>query len=144
MLSRRIRQLCFAAAAAAGIFSGSALALEPVNPQPAQPLTFTHPAYSKVTPETAREMMAEGAVVIDVREPDEFASGHVRGAVNVPLSVLRPGMKLEAAPSFDQKVLVQCRSGVRAERAARILIETGYQHVYNMYGTLQWHYELVR
>ena len=52
------------------------------------------------------------------------------------------GAKLTAVPDFDQKVLVHCRSGVRAENAARILISTGYKHVYNMYGTLQWPYKL--
>ena len=42
------------------------------------------------------------------------------------------------------KVLVICRSGVRAEKASRILVESGYKHVYNMYGTSQWPYGLVR
>lgn len=130
-------------AISAALSSGAA-ALEPVSPQPSQPLTYTNPAYAKVTPETAKKMMAEGVVVIDVREPQEFAEGHVQGAVNVPLSTFHPGMRLEAAPDFNQKVLVQCRSGVRVERAAKILIESGYKHIYNMYGTMQWPYELVR
>ena len=134
----------FSVAAVAAALSSGALALEPVMPQPAQPLTFQHPAYAKVTPDVAKKMMEEGVVVIDVREPDEYASGHVKGAVNVPLSTFHPGMRLEAAPDLNQKVLVQCRSGVRVERAARILVESGYKHIYNMYGTLQWPYELVR
>ena len=128
---KKIMTQAISAAALSAALSSGAAALEPVSPQPSQPLTYANPAYAKVTPETAKKMMAEGVVVIDVREPQEFAEGH-------------PGMRLEAAPDFNQKVLVQCRSGVRVERAAKILIESGYKHIYNMYGTMQWPYELVR
>lgn len=123
---------------------GIACAQEPVDPQPAKPLTYVHPSYHKVTPDVAKKMMEEGVVLIDVREPDEFAEGHVKGAVNVPMSVLKPGMKLKAVPNFEDKVLVQCKSGVRAENASKILIETGYKNVYNAYGTSQWEYGLVK
>ena len=134
---------------------GIACAQEPVDPQPAKPLTYVHPSYHKVTPDVAKKMMEEGVVLIDVREPDEFAEGHVKGAVNVPMSVLKPGnnpfklslkpgMKLNAVPNLNDKVLVQCKSGVRAENASKILIETGYKNVYNAYGTSQWKYGLVK
>lgn len=120
-----------------------AQALEPVDPQPAVPLTFEDPAYQKVVPEVAREMIADGVVVIDVREPIErLKEGFIKGSVNIPLGQLKKGARLTVAPDFDQKILVYCRSGVRAERAARILISTGYRHVYNMYGTSQWPYGL--
>lgn len=125
-------------AVAAALSMGVAVAQEPVDPQPAQPLTYSHPAYHKVTPEVAKQMMNEGVVLIDVREADEFAEGHVKGAVNVPLSTFKPGMKLEAVPNLESKVLVQCKSGVRAEKAAKMLVESGYKHVYNAYGTSQW------
>ena len=49
----------------------------------------------------------------------EFAEGHVQGAVNVPLSTFHPGMRLEAAPDFNQKVLVQCRSGCASNAPLR-------------------------
>ena len=123
----------------------NAHALEPVEPQPAVPLTFTNQAYQKVVPAEALKMIKEGVVVIDVRNPIErLTEGYIKGSVNVPLSSssLKSGAKLTAVPDFDQKVLVHCRSGVRAENAARILISTGYKHVYNMYGILQWPYKL--
>lgn len=122
----------------------AAPALEPVDPQPATPLTYSNPAYQKITPEVARQMMEHGVVVIDVRSPEEYAAGHIAGSVNVPLPSLRPGTVLEAQPDFEQPVLVHCRSGVRAEQAAQILVESGYRHVYNMYGTMQWPYGLVQ
>ena len=68
---------------------GIACAQEPVDPQPAKPLTYVHPSYHKVTPDVAKKMMEEGVVLIDVREPKEFAEGHVKGAINVPLSVFK-------------------------------------------------------
>lgn len=60
------------------------------------------------------------------------------------MSVLKPGMKLKAVPNLNDKVLVQCKSGVRAENASKILIETGYKNAYNAYGTSQWKYGLVK
>lgn len=125
------------------LLSGAAFALEPVEPQPATPLTFENPAYQKVVPAQAREMIKEGVVVIDVRNPIErLTEGYIKGSVNVPLPSLKVGAKLTAAPDFNQKILVHCRSGVRAENASKILVQTGYKHVYNMYGILQWPYEL--
>lgn len=125
------------------LLSGSAFALEPVEPQPATPLTFENLAYQKVVPAQAREMIKEGVVVIDVRNPIErLTEGNIKGSVNVPLSSLKVGAKLTAAPDFNQKILVHCRTGVRAENASKILVQTGYKHVYNMYGILQWPYEL--
>ena len=127
-----------------GLAAGAAQALEPVNPQPAMPLTFKHPAYQKGTPEVARQMIEDGVVVLDVRNPVErLKEGYIAGSYNVSLQALKPGARLAFAPDLDQKILVHCRSGVRAEQAAKILVQTGYRHVYNMYGTLQWPYGLV-
>ncbi len=140
----RFAKAGFAAIMTAVLSINVACALEPVDPQPATPLTYSNPAYHKVTPDVAKKMMEEGAVLIDVRNPEEFASGHVKGAVNVPLEKFKVGMRLEAVPNVNDKVLVQCRSGVRAERASKILIESGYKNVYNAYGTMQWKYGLVK
>ncbi|MDY5201106.1 MAG: rhodanese-like domain-containing protein [Sutterella parvirubra] len=142
----RLRHAALALSLAAGLLVGQAHALEPVNPQPATPLTYSNPPYHKITPQVAKKMMEEGNVVIlDVRNPDEIrAEGKIKGSVNVPLGELRPGVKLQAAPDLNQKILVHCRSGVRAEKASQILIETGYKDVYNFYGTMQWPYELVK
>ena len=127
-----------------GSFSSALWAAEPVSPQPATPLTYENPAYHKVVPAQAREMMRKGVVVIDVRMPVErLKEGFIKGSVNVPLPYLKPGAVLSAQPDLNQPVLVHCRSGVRAEAASKILIETGYKHVYNMYGTLQWPFGLL-
>lgn len=84
----------------------NAHALEPVEPQPAVPLTFTNQAYQKVIPAEALKMIKEGVVVIDVRNPIErLTEGYIKGSVNVPLSSLKSGAKLTAVPDFDQRSL---------------------------------------
>lgn len=137
-------RISFVSAVVGSLFlAAPAFALEPVEPQPATPLTFENPAYQKVVSSEALQMINEGVVVIDVRNPIErLTEGFIPGSVNVPLPVLKVGAKLTVVPNFNQKVLVHCRSGVRAENASKILVATGYKHVYNMYGILQWPYDL--
>ncbi len=138
-------KLIFTASALAFLLGGCAAQaqLEPVEPQPASPLTYTHPSYHKVTPDVALQMMKNGVPVIDVRSPDEYQQGHIAGSINVPLDTLKLGTILEAQPDITKPLLVHCRSGVRAEQASKILVESGYQQVYNMYGTLQWPYGFI-
>ena len=71
----------------------------------------------------------EGAVLIDVREPDEFESGHISGAVNLPLSKIR-------SISFDKNVplFLYCLRGSRSMSAASILKKMGYLHVKSIGG----------
>lgn len=117
--------------------------IEPVDPQPASPLFFQHDSYHKVTPDVAKALMELGFKVIDVREVDEYQQGHIKGSINVPLSTMEEGMILEAVPNLNEPILVHCRSGVRAENASKILVNSGYKYVFNMYGILQWPYDLV-
>lgn len=71
-----------------------------------------------ITPERARELMAHGAVLVDIREPDEHAREKIAGARNLPLS------KLGATPTAatpGQTVLFHCKSGMRTQNAAGAL-----------------------
>ncbi len=74
------------------------------------------------------ELIQNGAQIIDVRTPGEFSHGHVRGAINIPLSDL-PG-KLSKIKK-DKPVITCCASGSRSASAARILKSEGYTQVYN-------------
>ncbi|HEV7127458.1 MAG TPA: rhodanese-like domain-containing protein [Ktedonobacterales bacterium] len=83
-----------------------------------------------ITPAELRQQQsaAEAPTIIDVRGPSEFASGHVLGALNIPLSQL--AKKLKKIPR-DQLVVTYCnmhhRGESRGERAALLLREGGYQ-----------------
>jgi hydroxyacylglutathione hydrolase len=90
-----------------------------------------------IAPEHAPTWVHEhDAFVLDVREPDEFAAGHVPGAVSIPQAEL--ALHLEEIPS-QRAVLVACRSGLRSLASARFLKGMGYERVANLNrGTLGW------
>lgn len=77
-------------------------------------------------------------VIVDVRTNDEYESGHIKGAVNVPVSEIK-----SIDISKDKKIVVYCRSGSRSNTAAKELIKLGYEKVYDMGGINNWEFELV-
>jgi hydroxyacylglutathione hydrolase len=77
------------------------------------------------------EILPDDAVVVDVREPAEYAHGHVPGAINIPQSDL--ALRLDELPR-DQPVYTICRSGMRSLRAAQFLKQVGYDRVTNVRG----------
>jgi len=74
-------------------------------------------------------------LLIDVRTPEEFASGHIDGSVNIPVEEM-PG-RLDEIPG-DAPIVVYCRSGNRSATAARILKNDGYAPVYDLGGIQDW------
>jgi hydroxyacylglutathione hydrolase len=82
------------------------------------------------------ERRAPEAMVLDVREPEEYAHGHVPGAVNLPQAEL--ATRLEEVPR-DHPLLVICQSGYRSLRAAQFLRQTGFAEVASVKGgTAAW------
>lgn len=79
-----------------------------------------------------RGLVESGAVIVDVREENEFANGHIKGALNVPLSQLRERM---ADIPKDVPVYVHCRSSQRSYNAVMALQGNGYENVYNIAGS---------
>lgn len=74
--------------------------------------------------------------LVDVRTPEEFASGHIPGAVNIPLNAL--AARLKDVPA-DQPVIVVCATGSRSRSAASAFKRAGYAEVYNLQGgTMRW------
>lgn len=79
---------------------------------------------------------APNMVVLDVREPYEFAEGHVPGAILLPLSSLE--QRIDEVPEGDP-IYVICRSGNRSQEASEILVENGVKNVVNVDGgMLAW------
>lgn len=70
-------------------------------------------------------------VIIDVREPFEFAMGHVKGALNIPPSKLMSGAPKLEGVAKDAEIIVYCRSGARSAVAMNILDKLGYTNVVN-------------
>lgn len=79
------------------------------------------PKVDDVTPEDALERRRHGAVLLDVREADEWAAGHAPDAIHVPLSEVSDAISRFA----DQEVLTVCRSGGRSAKAAEALAQAG-------------------
>jgi rhodanese-related sulfurtransferase len=79
----------------------------------------------------ARKHLVAGALVVDVRTPEEFQRGHVLNAVNIPL----PELEESAPRRLEDKsrvLLVHCLAGVRSAAAKRQLKGMGYSHVFNL------------
>lgn len=79
----------------------------------------------------AQRLQQEGAQLIDVREPSEFAAGHAKGARNIPLNQL--ANRLSELHS-SRPVLVICQSGSRSQTAQKLLQRQKIEHVLNVRG----------
>ncbi len=79
----------------------------------------------------AARYLAQGAMIVDVRNPGEFEQRHVPGAINLPLSGL-PASVLERIPDKQQPLLLHCLGGGRSAVAQRLLRANGYRYAYNL------------
>lgn len=84
---------------------------------------------------TAREQVARGAFLLDVRTPEEFAEGHLPGATNVSVQTLAG--RLDEVPK-DRPIVLYCRSGKRSARAAEILRNAGHEEVFDLGAMSNW------
>jgi phage shock protein E len=89
---------------------------------------------TKVDGAAARKLVASGALLLDVRTPEEYASGHIAGATNLPVDDVRAkaGTLTKGNP-----VVVYCRSGHRSRMAAAALLQAGFQ-VYDLGAMSNW------
>lgn len=83
----------------------------------------------------AEARATDSAVLIDVRTPDEFAEGHIEGAVNIPLDRIGHA---RVAPTTAAPLFVYCASGARSDRACRELARRGYTAARNIGGIGRW------
>jgi len=91
---------------------------------------------TECTPQAAQARLADGGVLLlDVREPDEYAAGHLAGAINIPRGVLEFRLSGDAAlADTGRPVLVYCKTSGRAALAARVMQEMGFADVTSMAG----------
>lgn len=100
--------------------------------------------YEQITPAEAKALMdsEKDYVILDVRTPEEFAAGHISGAVLIPDYEI--GDKAESVlPDKDQLILVYCRSGRRSKNAASELVTLGYTNIKEFGGINDWEYGTV-
>lgn len=84
----------------------------------------------------ARKLISDGARLIDVRSPAEFADGHLPNAVNIPLQILP--QHLSTLEPKDKPIVLYCRSGNRSGQAASILKDAGFSAVHNLGAMSKW------
>ena len=100
-------------------------------------------SYQQITQAEAKEMMdTQEVVILDVREQHEYDSGHIPGAVLLPVGTITEDTAAAVIDELDTVVLVYCRSGNRSKTASQALADLGYTNVYEFGGINDWPYEV--
>lgn len=86
--------------------------------------------------QSARDLVASGATLLDVRTPHEFVAGHLEGAKNIPLRDL--AARLGELGNKDLAIVVYCRSGRRSAEAAALLSTHGFAYVRDLGSMDNW------
>ena len=89
-----------------------------------------------ISSDAARRHVQGGALLLDVRMPDEFAGGHIDNAVNIPL--LQLGGRLADVGEKNHPVVVYCQAGGRSMQAKLLLEANGFEQVYDLGGIGRW------
>ena len=101
--------------------------------------------YTSITMEDAKEIFQEKGdyLIVDVRRADEFAEGHILGAINIANEDIVSAEPAEL-PDKDQMIYVYCRSGNRSKQASAKLAAMGYTNIVECGGILDWTGEVER
>lgn len=128
--------------------SGAALSLALIGPlaacssststsTAATPVQETQ-AITKVDPATAESLVKQGVTVLDVRTPEEYATGHIAGAVNVNWEGADFAAQVKQLDPA-KPVLVYCHSGNRSGQAVQVMEQEGFQRIFDLGGgVLAW------
>lgn len=102
-------------------------------------------SYEQITAEQAKTIMdtEKDYVIIDSRTEEEFAQGHIEGAILIPEYEIAARAEQEL-PDKEQVILVYCRSGRRSKIASDELVKLGYTNVKEFGGIIDWPYEVVK
>ena len=99
--------------------------------------------YRQISMDKAVKMMKDekNYIILDVRRPDEYAEGHIPGAINVPNEEIGTA-EIPELPDKSQLILVYCRSGRRSKEASEKLVKLGYTNIVEFGGILDWKGEI--
>lgn len=95
-------------------------------------IDFAHPQYEEISSKNALEVIQNlTPIILDVRTPPEFQSGHINQAQLIPVQELQARIH-ELENHKNETILVYCRSGNRSTVASKLLIDSGFKRVYNL------------
>ena len=89
-----------------------------------------------ITMELIEELEKQGAIIIDVRSPQEFEEGHLRNAICIPDYEIMQKIE-EVVPDKEQTIIVYCSSGYRSKKIQKKLENRGYTKLYNLYNGIE-------
>ena len=95
--------------------------------------------YRQISMDEAAKIMRDekNYIILDVRRPDEYAEGHIPGAINVPNEEIGTA-EIAELPDKSQLILVYCRSGRRSKEASEKLVKLGYTNIVEFGGINDW------
>jgi rhodanese-related sulfurtransferase len=98
----------------------------------------------EIDADKALEFIAENPeiVLLDVREYSEYVTERIEGSELLPLSIIETALG-NAYPDKDTTFIVYCRSGRRSAEAIQIMLDAGYENLYDLGGIIDWPYETV-
>jgi rhodanese-related sulfurtransferase len=101
--------------------------------------------YEQITPQEAKTILDTETdyIIIDARTEEEFAEGHIEGAILIPEYEIAERAEKEL-PYKERLILVYCRSGRRSKIASEELVKLGYTNVKEFGGIIDWPYEIVK
>ena len=100
-------------------------------------------SFQQISMDSAITQMAEedNFILLDVRTPEEFADGHIPGAINIPNESIGEN-DITELPDKEQRIYVYCRSGNRSKQASAKLVNLGYTNVIEIGGIIDYHGEI--
>lgn len=101
-------------------------------------------SYKRITQKEAKDLMEKlsDCIILDVRTREEFATSHIRGAINIPNEIIGHEDIEILLEDKEQNILVYCRSGHRSLQACSKLALLGYKNIYEFGGIITWEYEI--
>jgi len=110
---------------------------KPTTGDPAAPAALATPRPGgRISGAQARQLVKDGALLLDVRTTGEFGGNHLNGALNIPVQVLPT--QTQKLPAKDAPIVVYCLSGARSSGAVRTLTSMGYTKVYDLGAIRNW------
>jgi rhodanese-related sulfurtransferase len=107
-----------------------------VSPRPLHTKSKRHSCHHHSHLNQVKQDLSNGALLVDVREPDEYAAGYAEGAHLLPVGAIQAGTY--PTTNKSTKIYLYCRTGRRANQALDAMKTAGYQNVVNIGGLSNW------